>query len=190
MIRQASYGAGARIGWIEWLPFVLALAVFFALPEYVPFGARVLVYILFALSLDLILGYAGIVTLGHTAFFGLGAYVAGILGAKVGVTDPLLQLAAAGVERDRVDGGLRRNAIAHGSGRDVDRHEGAGGRHDGEGRPIRAERRAFGARSHVDPPERHALRGVEELDRRSGVADRERGPVVSDRDPLPLASGR
>jgi len=97
MIRQASYGAGARIGWIEWLPFVLALAVFFALPEYVPFGARVLVYILFALSLDLILGYAGIVTLGHTAFFGLGAYVAGILGAKVGVTDPLLQLAAAGV---------------------------------------------------------------------------------------------
>ncbi len=96
MIRQASYGAGARIGWIEWLPFAAALAVFFALPEYVPFGARVLVYILFALSLDLILGYAGIITLGHTAFFGLGAYVAGILGAKVGVTDPLLQLAAAG----------------------------------------------------------------------------------------------
>jgi branched-chain amino acid transport system permease protein len=44
----------------------------------------------------LILGYAGIITLGHTAFFGLGAYVAGILGAKAGVTDPLLQLAAAG----------------------------------------------------------------------------------------------
>jgi branched-chain amino acid transport system permease protein len=96
MIRQASYGTGARIGWLEWLPFAAALAVFFALPEYVPFGARVLVYILFALSLDLILGYAGIVTLGHTAFFGLGAYVAGILGAKAGITDPLLQLAAAG----------------------------------------------------------------------------------------------
>ena len=97
MIRQASYGAGARIGWLEWLPFAAALAVFFALPEYVPLGARILVYILFALSLDLILGYAGIITLGHTAFFGLGAYVAGILGAKAGVTDPLLQLAAAGV---------------------------------------------------------------------------------------------
>ena len=96
MIRQASYSAAARIGWLEWLPFAAALAVFFALPEYVPFGARVLVYILFALSLDLILGYAGIVTLGHTAFFGLGAYVAGILGAKAGVTDPLLQMAAAG----------------------------------------------------------------------------------------------
>jgi len=96
MIRQASYHAGASIGWLEWLPFAAALAVFFALPEYVPLGARILIFILFALSLDLILGYAGIITLGHTAFFGLGAYVAGILGAKAGVTDPLLQLAAAG----------------------------------------------------------------------------------------------
>jgi branched-chain amino acid transport system permease protein len=96
MIRQGSYGAAAPIGWLEWLPFAAALAVFFALPEYVPLGARILVYMLFALSLDLILGYAGIITLGHTAFFGLGAYVAGILGAKAGVTDPLLQLAAAG----------------------------------------------------------------------------------------------
>jgi len=96
MIRRGSYGTEARIGWLEWLPFAAALAVFFALPEYVPLGARILVYILFALSLDLILGYAGIITLGHTAFFGLGAYVAGILGAKAGVTDPLLQMAAAG----------------------------------------------------------------------------------------------
>jgi len=95
MIRQASYGAAARIGWLEWLPWVVALGAFFLLPEYLPFGARILVYILFALSLDLILGYAGIVTLGHTAFFGLGAYVAGILAAKVGVTDPLVQMVAA-----------------------------------------------------------------------------------------------
>jgi branched-chain amino acid transport system permease protein len=95
MIRHASYGTAARIGRLEWLPWVLALAAFFLLPEYLPLGARILVYILFALSLDLILGYAGIVTLGHTAFFGLGAYVAGILGAKAGITDPLAQMAAA-----------------------------------------------------------------------------------------------
>lgn len=95
MSHQASYGARPRVGWLEWLPWVAALAVFFSLPEFMPFGARILVYILFALSLDLILGYAGIITLGHTAFFGLGAYVAGILGAKFGVTDPLLQMAAA-----------------------------------------------------------------------------------------------
>jgi len=93
--RQASYGVTARVGWLEWLPWAAAVAIFFALPEYLPLGARILVYILFALSLDLILGYAGIITLGHTAFFGLGAYVAGILGAKLGVGDPLLQMAGA-----------------------------------------------------------------------------------------------
>ena len=50
---------------------------------------------LFALSLDLILGYAGIVSLGHAAFFGLGAYTAGLL-AKHGWGDPLLGLAGGG----------------------------------------------------------------------------------------------
>ncbi|MBV5336379.1 branched-chain amino acid ABC transporter permease, partial [bacterium] len=49
---------------------------------------------LFCLSLDLILGYAGVVSLGHAAFFGLGAYAAGMLAAN-GVGDPLLGLAAA-----------------------------------------------------------------------------------------------
>ena len=95
MTHAGGYSADPRIRWIEWSPFVAAIACFFLLPEYVPLGARILIYILYALSLDLILGYAGIVTLGHSAFFGLGAYVAGILGAKLGVTDPLVQLAAA-----------------------------------------------------------------------------------------------
>ncbi len=89
------YSAEPRIRWIEWLPFVLAIAGFFLLPEYLSLGARILIYILYALSLDLILGYAGIITLGHSAYFGLGAYVAGILGARLGVTDPLVQLVAA-----------------------------------------------------------------------------------------------
>jgi branched-chain amino acid transport system permease protein len=74
---------------------VAAGAFFFVLPEYLSLGARVLIFILFALSLDLILGYAGIVTLGHSAFFGLGAYTAGALGAHTAITDPLVQLAAA-----------------------------------------------------------------------------------------------
>jgi branched-chain amino acid transport system permease protein len=51
---------------------------------------------LFAVSLDLILGYAGIVSLGHAAFFGLGAYVAGLM-AKHLSGDPLLGLVAAGL---------------------------------------------------------------------------------------------
>jgi branched-chain amino acid transport system permease protein len=95
MTHSGGYSADPRIRWQEWLPWVAALACFFLLPEYLSLGARILIYILFALSLDLILGYTGIITLGHSAFFGLGAYVAGILGAKAGVTDPFLQLAGA-----------------------------------------------------------------------------------------------
>jgi branched-chain amino acid transport system permease protein len=94
-MQAVGYGADPRIRWTEWLPWLAAVAVFFLLPEYLSLGARILVFILFALSLDLVLGYAGVITLGHSAFFGLGAYVAGILAAKFGITDPLLLLAAA-----------------------------------------------------------------------------------------------
>jgi branched-chain amino acid transport system permease protein len=88
------YGADPRIRPTEWLPWLAALSAFFLLPEYLSLGARILTYILFALSLDLILGYAGIITLGHSAFFGVGAYAAGILSARLGVTEPLLLLTA------------------------------------------------------------------------------------------------
>jgi len=89
------YSADPRIRRVEWLPWIVALAGFFLLPEYLSLGARILIYILYALSLDLIVGYAGIITLGHSAYFGLGAYVAGILAAKAGIADPMAQLAAA-----------------------------------------------------------------------------------------------
>ena len=92
---MSGYTSDPRIRWQESLPWIAALAAFFLLPEYLSLGARIVVYILFALSLDLILGYAGIITLGHSAFFGLGGYTAGILGAKYGVSDPFLQLLAA-----------------------------------------------------------------------------------------------
>jgi branched-chain amino acid transport system permease protein len=92
---MTGYTGDPRIRWTEWLPWILAGAVFFLLPEYLALGARILIFILFALSLDLILGYAGIITLGHSAFFGLGAYVAGCISAKAGITDPFVQLAAA-----------------------------------------------------------------------------------------------
>jgi branched-chain amino acid transport system permease protein len=92
---MSGYTVNPRIRWTEWLPWIIAGILFFLLPEYLALGARILIYILFALSLDLILGYAGIITLGHSAFFGLGAYVAGCLSAKAGITDPFVQLAAA-----------------------------------------------------------------------------------------------
>ena len=92
---MSGYSADPRIRWTEWLPWVAAGAFFFLMPEYLSLGARILIYILFALSLDLILGYAGIITLGHSAFFGLGAYTAGILSTQLGINDPFLQVAAA-----------------------------------------------------------------------------------------------
>ncbi|CAM5476660.1 branched-chain amino acid ABC transporter permease [Eoetvoesiella caeni] len=46
---------------------------------YTTFATRILIFALFAVSLDLIVGYGGMVSLGHAAFFGLGAYVAGIV---------------------------------------------------------------------------------------------------------------
>jgi branched-chain amino acid transport system permease protein len=79
----------------EILPWLCAAGAFFVFPDYLALGGQILIMVLFALSLDLVLGYAGIVTLGHAAFFGTGAYVAGILAAH-GWTEPLSLLVAAG----------------------------------------------------------------------------------------------
>jgi branched-chain amino acid transport system permease protein len=81
-------------GW-EALPWLAAIAAFFAFPNYLAFGSQLLIMVLFALSLDLVLGYAGIVTLGHAAFFGAGAYTVGMLAQHAGWTEPLSGLAAA-----------------------------------------------------------------------------------------------
>lgn len=88
----------ARERWSKYeIAFWLALvAVYFLLPDYLMLAAQILITGLFAVSLDLILGYAGIVTLGHAAFFGLGAYTAGLL-TTVGYTEPVMGLLAAGV---------------------------------------------------------------------------------------------
>ena len=72
-----------RLRPIELLPWVLAVAAYFAFGDYLPLGSQILIMIMFALSLDLVLGYAGIVTLGHAAFFGVGAYAAGIYAVHV-----------------------------------------------------------------------------------------------------------
>lgn len=74
--------------------WVALLAAYFLFPGYRVLGSQVLIAALFALSLDLILGYAGIVSLGHAAFFGVGAYTAGLLAAH-GWGEPLSGLLAA-----------------------------------------------------------------------------------------------
>lgn len=89
------YATRHRVRAWEALPWLAGLAAFFLFPNYLAFGTQVLVTILFALSLDLVLGYAGIVTLGHAAFFGAGAYTAAMLAAHAGWNEPLSGLAAA-----------------------------------------------------------------------------------------------
>ena len=97
MSQLIGFQASPKLRYSEFVPWVAALLVFFFLPEYLSLGARVWTYILFALSLDLIVGYSGIITLGHSAFFGVGAYVCGILAAKLGVSEPLELLIVSGL---------------------------------------------------------------------------------------------
>jgi len=75
-------------------PWLIAVAFYFFAGGYLSLGTQVMIWILFTLSLDLALGYAGIVTLGHAAFFGVGAYAAGIFSIHV-TADPLIGLLVA-----------------------------------------------------------------------------------------------
>jgi len=81
----------ARWRWGEIAFWLALLAAIVALPARAGILNEVIIAGLFALSLDLILGLAGIVSLGHAAFFGLGAYAAAIL-ASNGLADPTLGL--------------------------------------------------------------------------------------------------
>src|SRR5450830_73925 len=66
---------------LEIIFWLLPVAAYFVFPEYLILISQIMIVGLFAISLDLILGYGGIVSLGHAAFFGLGAYTAGLLSA-------------------------------------------------------------------------------------------------------------
>jgi branched-chain amino acid transport system permease protein len=80
--RQARWN-GIEIGF--WFATLLP---FWLTPDYLVLASQIAITALFALSLDLILGYAGIVSLGHAAFFGLGAYTAGLI-SKFGWGEPI-----------------------------------------------------------------------------------------------------
>src|SRR6266849_2540524 len=77
--------------------WVLALCCAFLFPSRYLIMTDIVRLGLFALSLDLILGYAGIVSLGHAAFFGVGAYSAGLLALHGVVTEPVVALVVAGL---------------------------------------------------------------------------------------------
>ncbi len=86
---------------MRWRPLEIAfwlatLLPFVVVPTYLSLASQVAITALFALSLDLILGYAGIVSLGHAAFFGTGAYAAGLI-AKHYWGEPLSGLLVSGL---------------------------------------------------------------------------------------------
>lgn len=85
-----------RLHPMEAVPWAIAVAALFIFPDYMQLGSQILIMAMFALSLDLVLGFAGIVTLGHAALFGVGAYAAGILSAHGGWNEPLSGLVVAG----------------------------------------------------------------------------------------------
>ncbi len=71
-------------------------AAWWLMPDQLGLLTRVAITALLVLSLDLVVGIAGLATLGHAAMFGIGAYTAGIAALR-GLPDPLLGLALGGL---------------------------------------------------------------------------------------------
>ena len=89
--------ARARFGPFEIAFWLAAFATIYFLPGRHLILTETAIWGLFALSLDLILGYAGIISLGHAAFFGVGAYAAGLLAKHEIIVEPSIALLAAGL---------------------------------------------------------------------------------------------
>lgn len=74
--------------------FVVTLAVpVFGSPLYTHLATDVAIWALFAISLNLLVGYTGLVSFGHAAYFGIGAYTCGLLMKEAGVAFPIAFLA-------------------------------------------------------------------------------------------------
>jgi branched-chain amino acid transport system permease protein len=93
----ASLRALSRWRWSEIVFWIVAAATIFLFPNRYLILTEIAWLGLFALSLDLILGYAGIVSLGHAAFFGVGAYTAGLLAKHGIIAEPTIALVVGGL---------------------------------------------------------------------------------------------
>jgi len=82
--------------WLEYLFWLGAAASVFLLPSQHALLTQIAIWSLFAISLDLLLGYAGIVSLGHAAYFGFGAYVAALFAINF-YGEPVTGLLVAGI---------------------------------------------------------------------------------------------
>ena len=84
----------AKIPWGGVLFAVAFVVPFFGSPLYTYLATDVVIWALFAISLNLLVGYTGLVSFGHAAYFGIGAYTCGLLMKGSGVAFPLAFLAA------------------------------------------------------------------------------------------------
>jgi branched-chain amino acid transport system permease protein len=87
----------ARWSPLEIAFWIAALASIWLFPTKHLILTEICIWAMFALSLDLILGYAGVISLGHAAFFGLGAYSAGLIAKYGWIPEPTVALVAAGL---------------------------------------------------------------------------------------------
>ncbi|HSS83882.1 MAG TPA: branched-chain amino acid ABC transporter permease, partial [Reyranella sp.] len=99
LVDQVSRFLARRARWhpLEYAFWLAALASIFLLPGRHLILTEVAWLGLFALSLDLILGYAGIISLGHAAFFGLGSYLAALMAKHAIISEPVLALLVSGL---------------------------------------------------------------------------------------------
>jgi branched-chain amino acid transport system permease protein len=99
LVDQVARFLATRARWspLEYAFWLAALASVFLLPGRHLILTEVAWLALFALSLDLILGYAGIISLGHAAFFGFGSYAAALLAKHGIINEPVLALVVSGL---------------------------------------------------------------------------------------------
>lgn len=99
IVRSATESLATRARWhpLEIAFWLAAFAAIYILPENHLILTEIAWLGLFALSLDLILGYAGIISLGHAAFFGFGAYTAALLAKHEIINEPVAALIVSGL---------------------------------------------------------------------------------------------
>ena len=84
-VRRMPRSSGPAMLWSMGVIVLVTLPLILP-PYYVGLVVKMMVFALFAMSLDLLLGYAGMPSLGHAAYFGMAAYTTGLLALKAGWT--------------------------------------------------------------------------------------------------------
>jgi branched-chain amino acid transport system permease protein len=94
--RSHAFGAFGLTPALDSLVLVGLVLFPLLMPAYLDLGTRMIILVICAMSLDILVGYCGLVTLGHAAFFGVGAYSAGIFALR-GSSEPVLGLMVGGL---------------------------------------------------------------------------------------------